>query len=740
MVALCHFARSDDLFKPLDVHFARNHTIANLLALYPSRRLPAEMVTCIWRHYFECFLAPLGPVPPAPHGSALASLAPTALPSGGSSSGAGANPWRHSPLGPASAQAPLSPSLSVSSAVPPAIGAGNGDDLAASTRAHGSFVVAGGGGGSSNGGGNSARALVEHSSFGHSSTTTPKNSDAHQHVGCGGGGGKAAAGGGADGDEDRIEIACMQRLLTDILRHDLACLKERYDEVLAASLAMPPEEDDAAVGWGGGRRRPAEPAAANGGPNAAGPVSFATFDPAPVLRALRGDLQRLNNMPIDYLARVALREMKGGSEEDLAAGGGAAAEARKGSLSLQRQHSALLNAPNSGAPASGAELSPLDRPALPALPPASVAVRSPSSRAWVGTSADAVATPAPAPGTGLSSTRSPLLLTSPSSFGTGARSPSAAAAAPLPPLSFELFASAVDFTLRNLLDRFYRKGWWILFSLNLVHNARKVYAAARCPGGGGGGGGISGRLQPRSSRGGGSSGTWGDRIGAAAAVVALDAERASAVKLRKTSLSASVHTPVRPLSGQAGGPGSPGVGPVESRAATPSQVHAPQSPPPPVLPVLRTYRSSLSRSGAAGGALLPPPLPSGSPSAPPSPGAAVASFKLPPLLVIRNDNTLPGPAPLTALSADSLSPSSSHSSASFAFGTLAGGGGGGGGVGGGSLHSPGQSPPQSGTLAGAPPAGFGAMFPSPSSNGRTPLRQQPPDEQTPSLAAIQEIV
>jgi hypothetical protein len=210
-------------------------------------------------------------------------------------------------------------------------------------------------------------------------------------------------------------------------------------------------------------------------------------------------------------------------------------------------------------------------------------------------------------------------------------------------------------------------------------------------------------------------------------------------------LSASVHTPVRPLSGQGGGPNSPGVGPVSSRAGTPSQAQAQahaqaqaQSPPP-VLPALRAYRSSLSRNGGAGGSLLPPPLPSGSSSgsAPPSPGAAVASFKLPPLLVIRNDNTQPGPAPLTALSADSLSPSSSQSSASFAFGTLAGGGGGGGGV---SLHSPGQSPPQSGTAPGAPPAGFGALFPSPSSNGRNPLRQQPPDEQTPSLAAIQEIV
>jgi hypothetical protein len=28
--------RTDDLFTPLDVHFARNHTIKNLLQMYPS--------------------------------------------------------------------------------------------------------------------------------------------------------------------------------------------------------------------------------------------------------------------------------------------------------------------------------------------------------------------------------------------------------------------------------------------------------------------------------------------------------------------------------------------------------------------------------------------------------------------------------------------------------------------------------------------------------------------------------
>ena len=32
----------DDLFKPLDVHFARNHTLTNLLALYPSVRTKRE--------------------------------------------------------------------------------------------------------------------------------------------------------------------------------------------------------------------------------------------------------------------------------------------------------------------------------------------------------------------------------------------------------------------------------------------------------------------------------------------------------------------------------------------------------------------------------------------------------------------------------------------------------------------------------------------------------------------------
>ena len=42
---LIHFSSFvEDLFKPLDLHFARNNTLSNLLSLYPSVSLTREML------------------------------------------------------------------------------------------------------------------------------------------------------------------------------------------------------------------------------------------------------------------------------------------------------------------------------------------------------------------------------------------------------------------------------------------------------------------------------------------------------------------------------------------------------------------------------------------------------------------------------------------------------------------------------------------------------------------------
>jgi hypothetical protein len=204
-------------------------------------------------------------------------------------------------------------------------------------------------------------------------------------------------------EENKAELTCMQWLVTDVLRHDLACLKERYDEVLATSLSMPPS-DQTTNGFG--------------------------FNPAPVLKAIRGELQRLNNMPIDYLARVIVKEMKGvGEDEDEVSATPAVQHARRRSASIQQPLSPVGNATLSphtlnDASAGGARpVNPLDKP-----------ITSPPS---------------------LTPRKSEVLIAPPS-------------ARQLPPLSFDRFSAHIDFSMKNLFDRYYRKGYWVLFSLNLV--------------------------------------------------------------------------------------------------------------------------------------------------------------------------------------------------------------------------------------------------------------------------------
>lgn len=251
--------------------------------------------------------------------------------------------------------------------------------------------------------------------------------------------------------EENAELTCMQWLVTDCLRHDLACLKERYDEVLATSLSMP-QTEQTTNGFG--------------------------FNPAPVLKAIRGELQRLNNMPLDYLARVIVKEMKGVGEDEDELSVAATPAMRRSSASVHQSTSpagvAMPSAPHTlndaAATLAPPSSNPLDKPVAP-------------------------------PGPSLTPRKSDILIAPPS-------------ARQLPPLSFDRFSAHFDFALKNLFDRYYRKGYWVLFSLNLVHHQRKVTAKF-----------AEMNATPAMRRGAaaaGETGTWSDRISNAMAATAQE--------------------------------------------------------------------------------------------------------------------------------------------------------------------------------------------------------------------------
>lgn len=207
-------------------------------------------------------------------------------------------------------------------------------------------------------------------------------------------------------EDDARELMCAQWLVTDVLRHDLACLKERHDEVLSAQHTRSGEH-------GGTFSRNLEP----------------------VMTAIREEVQRLNHMPIEYLARMLLREMKEDSADN--------DDLRGASLHDQRRSSGSI-APIQSPPPPPPQLNTI-------LVPDSPTLLNPLDKLIAAT-----AHPSPR-----------------SHPGTDLPPPPSARLSPLTPARF---ASHIDAAMKSVFDRYYRKGFWLLFWLNLANHQKQLDA------------------------------------------------------------------------------------------------------------------------------------------------------------------------------------------------------------------------------------------------------------------------